>query len=308
MKLFYPFALLLLILISCATFEKNPDLPNVASGEIIRVDSFPSEFVSPRNVDIWLPDDYSNEKQYAVVYMHDGQMLFDSARTWNKQEWGVDEVVSTLIDQNKIKDCIVVGIWNSDAGRYGDYFPKEAYEMVSDTFWSVENPKYDSVKFPFGIQSDNYLKFLVAELKPYVDCHFSVLPDKENTIVMGSSMGGLISMYAICEYPEVFGGAGCMSTHWPGGANIPNNPFPLAFAEYMSENLPDPSTHKIYFDFGTETLDSQYEKPQLLIDSIMLAAGYDNTSWKTLKFVGHDHTERSWNKRLNEPFEFLLEK
>ena len=83
--------------------------------------------------------------------------------------------------------------------------------------------------FPVPVQSDAYLKFLVTELKPFIDSTFSVATDRSNTFIAGSSMGGLISMYAVCEYPAVFGGAACLSTHWPGIFTAENNPIPEAF-------------------------------------------------------------------------------
>lgn len=303
------FAILLSIgLWSCVTTNKNVDLPEVYSGEIVRIDSFESQFVTPRNVDVWLPDNYSSDKQYSVVYMHDGQMLFDSTVTWNKQEWCVDEMVSTLMAENKIKDCIIVGVWNSVEGRHGDYFPAKVVDIIPDTLREKILADNGSDYFPNGLQSDNYLNFLVTELKPYIDENFSVYTDKDNTIIIGSSMGGLISMYAICEYPDVFGGAGCMSTHWPGITGLSDNPIPQAFAAYMNGNLPDYESHKMYFDFGTGTLDTLYEPSQKIIDSVMINRGYSSENWKTLKFEGHNHTERSWSKRLNEPLEFLIGK
>ena len=77
------------------------NLPKVASGTIRRVENFQSKFVDARNVDIWLPEGYSPEKKYRVVYMHDAQMLFDSTQTWNQKEWKVDEVFSRLIREKK---------------------------------------------------------------------------------------------------------------------------------------------------------------------------------------------------------------
>ena len=81
-------------------------------GKIYRIENFPTKFITPRKVDVWLPVNYSTTKKYSVLYMHDGQMLFDANSTWNKQEWMVDEVVSRLIAENKIEDLIVVAIWN----------------------------------------------------------------------------------------------------------------------------------------------------------------------------------------------------
>jgi len=71
-------------------------VPKVSSGKIVRIENFPSKLISARNIDIWLPEGYSNRKKYAVVYMHDGQMLFDSTTTWNKQDWQADEVATKL--------------------------------------------------------------------------------------------------------------------------------------------------------------------------------------------------------------------
>ena len=96
----------------------------VSSGKVVRIENFQSKFVAARNVDVWLPEGYSPAKKYNVVYMHDGQMLFDSTQTWNKKEWKVDEVFSKLISEKKIEDCIVVGIWNNGAERIAEYFPQ----------------------------------------------------------------------------------------------------------------------------------------------------------------------------------------
>ncbi|MEO0625387.1 MAG: alpha/beta hydrolase-fold protein, partial [Bacteroidota bacterium] len=127
----------------------------------------------------------------------------------------------------------------------------------------------------------------------------------EQTFIAGSSMGGLISMYAICEYPEVFSRAACLSTHWIGTFDTLNNPIPDAFANYLTDNLPSPENHKIYFDFGTETLDAFYEPYQIIADSIMVSRGYDEQNWTTQKFEGENHSERAWHKRLHIPVSFL---
>ena len=121
-------------------------------------------------------------------------------------------------------------------------------------------------------------------------------------------MGGLISLYAICEYPEVFGGAICMSTHWPGIFELDNNPVPDAFFNYMQLNLPNPKNHKIYFDYGTQTLDQMYQTLQPKADQIMHLKKYSNKNWLTKKFEGADHSELSWQKRSYIPLEFMLSK
>lgn len=106
MKLFY-LSFLTTLLLSCnyCTVKK---MPEVSSGKLIRIENFQSKFVNPRNIDVWLPEGYDSGSKHAVIYMHDGQMLFDSTTTWNKQEWHVDEVITKMNSENKIKDCIVV--------------------------------------------------------------------------------------------------------------------------------------------------------------------------------------------------------
>jgi predicted alpha/beta superfamily hydrolase len=123
---------------------------------------------------------------------------------------------------------------------------------------------------------------------------------------MGSSMGGLISMYAICEYPKVFGSAGCMSTHWPGIFTTVDNPIPAVFLDYLDKHLPSPKDHKLYFDYGSATLDAMYKPYQTKADSIMRAHGYADKNWITREFPGDDHSEKSWNRRLAIPLTFLL--
>lgn len=283
----------------------------LSSGQIKRIDSFPSKYVRRRTVDVWLPDSYNSENTYAVLYMHDGQMLFDSTQTWNKQEWKVDEIVASLMAQNKIKNTIVVAIWNHADIRHSDYFPKKPFESLGEKFKDsiINNVKRGTEPiFTEEINSDNYLKFIVDELKPIIDANFSTLKGPDNTVVLGSSMGGLISMYAINEYPKVFGAAGCLSTHWIGVWTSENNPIPEAFFSYMSQKLPAPETHKLYFDYGTETLDASYIPYQYRVDEVLQAKGYTELNYRNVKFEGANHSENSWNKRLAVPLEFLLKK
>ena len=283
---------------------------SVAWGKVLRVDSFASEFIGKRTVDIWLPGDYDSTKRYAVLYMYDGQMLFDSLATWNKQEWGVDEWVQRLTATDSIRDCIVVGLFNGASERHSEYFPQRPWEgldsAVRESLLNIGVAEGTPL-FPLGVVSDNYLKFVVKEVKPWVDAHFSTLPDKANTVLMGSSMGGLMSMYALCEYPDVFGAVACLSTHWPGTFATENNPIPGAFLHYLDTHLVDTSAHnRIYFDYGTATLDAMYEPFQLKADSIMRAHAYGVQQWVTYKFEGQNHSEQAWNSRLGLPLQFLL--
>jgi len=296
----------LILLFACAS---NAQQMRVATGSLKHYADFPSKYITPRNVAVWLPDGYSENEKYAVLYMHDGQMLFDAKTTWNQQEWQVDEVAGKLIAEGKTRKFIVVGISSLSPIRHSNLFPQKAFESLTpkqqDSLYALQN-EIKQPLFAAKVNSDNYLKFIIKELKPFIEHTFAVKTGKENTFVAGSSMGGLISLYAICEYPDVFGGAACISTHWPGTYSAKNNPIPQAFFNYIKRNLPASMTHKIYFDYGDQTLDALYEPFQKEVDLIMMAKGYGPESWITKKFPGADHSEKSWAARLDIPLQFLL--
>lgn len=281
--------------------------------ELITIENFQSDYVSGRTIQVYLPSSYSvSDYAYSVLYMHDGQMLFDSTTTWNGQEWGVDETITSLIENGEIAETTVVAIWNGGSQlRHPEYFPQKPFETlpqeIIDSIYQLGRNK-NTALFANEIQSDNYLKFLVEEVKPFIDSTYRTNPEMEHTFIAGSSMGGLISMYAICEYPEVFKGAACLSTHWPGIFSVDNNPIPQAFFTYLASNLPDPSNHKFYFDHGTETLDALYEPFQQIADSLIRQAGYNDNNFKTIKFEGDPHDENAWKNRLHIPMTFLLSK
>jgi predicted alpha/beta superfamily hydrolase len=284
-------------------------IPKVLKGRIERLENFKSAYLSPRHIDVWLPEDYPSNGEYVVLYMNDGQMLFDGAITWNKQSWGVAEIVAELSSTGKISHCIVVGIWNSGGSRHSEYFPQKPFEnlpVAYREFLKQAKREDETPLFTTDIRSDNYLKFITEELKPFIDRRYATLPNVQSTFIAGSSMGGLISIYAICEYPEVFGGAACLSTHWIGALPDENNPIPDVFIEYLRQNLPNPNNHRIYFDYGTETLDAFYEPYQLKVDQVMIGKGYSSANWQTRKFAGEEHSEGAWRKRLHIPISFLL--
>lgn len=301
---------LLVLTTACNTPTPTTSSIPVTHGRTESISNFNSAYVAARNVDIWLPPGYDDKQKYPVIYMHDGQMLFDANSTWNKQEWGVDDVVGVLIEEKSIPPCIVVGIWNGGKDRHIDYFPQKPFESLpqafQDSLINEAKRNEETALFAGQVQSDAYLKFIVEELKPYIDQHYPTFTDAENTFIAGSSMGGLISMYALCEYPEVFSRAACLSTHWVGIFTTENNPIPAAFMNYLSKNLPSPENHKIYFDYGTATLDSLYEPFQLEADTILMAKGFTSENWVTKKYEGADHSEKAWNARLEVPIRFLL--
>ncbi len=266
------------------------------SGVLERYLSFSSQFVEPRHVDVWLPPDYTSADagRYPVIYMQDGQNLFDPALAYAGVDWGMDEAVLGLLQSGELRAPIVVGVWNS-AKRWREYMPQNAYERnLSPIAQAQFNAKAGGRP-----TSDYYLRFLVEELKPIVDAEYSTLPGPTDTFIMGSSLGALVSLYGVLSYPQVFGGAGCLSTHWLAGGD--------GLIATMQTMLPKPGSHRFYFDYGTETLDAGYEPYQKKMDQGMQIAGYAfGTDWMTQKFEGAEHSEASWRERVHIPLKFLL--
>lgn len=286
---------------------------SISSGEVKRIENFPSKYVSKRTVDVWLPKNYSTSKEYAVLYMHDGQNLFDETATWNHQEWKVDEIASKLINEEKIKEFIVVGIHSLPNDRFFDYFPQKSLAYINKK--SLDSlhkaAKENGIKEPsLKFTGDAYLKSVVEEIKPYIDKTYAVKTNRENTFIAGSSMGGLISIYAICEYPNIFKGAACLSTHWVGMdvGTGKNQTVSNAIFSYMEDNLPSPAEHKLYFDFGTKTLDAYYVKYEQKLNSLLVSKGFTKDNFLNIKFDGADHSEISWQKRFHIPLTFFLKK
>ena len=267
------------------------------TGNRIVIDSFKSEFVEDRNVEIWLPEGYdpAADTRYPVVYMHDGQNVFDPAQSeYSGWDWGVDEAITAMIASGDIQPAIIVAPHSIQVWRNKDYFPQKAATQYPGQFGD-ELDNFDAD----DLRGDAYLKFLTGELKPYIDRTYKTRPEREYTSVMGSSMGGLISLYAISEYPDIYGAAANVSTHFPLSDGL--------LVDFYADKLPDPDTHRIYFDYGTLTLDYNYEPYQDRMNAAMMAAGYERgENWTTRKFDGADHSERSWRNRVHIPLTFLI--
>ncbi len=300
-----PAKYLLVILLTVFSIPFKMQTPVVPTGTIKHFEKFTSQYVSPHKIDIWLPEGYATNKKYAVLYMHDGQMLFDPAITWNHQAWHADVAMTRLLNEQRITDCIIVGIWNNGDYRHAEYFPQKVLDYlpqhVKDTVIA------DDLKGkPLA---DNYLLFITQELKPFIDSSFSTYTDAAHTFIGGSSMGGLISLYALCRYPGIFGGAICVSTHWVGSTRHQNfELFNKAFCTYVKTYLPEAGGHYIYFDYGSLTLDSLYKPYQANIDKIMAGKGYSSAHWITKEYIGDDHTENAWGRRFATPLQFMLGK
>jgi len=208
---------------------------------------------------IYLPDNYSaTAKKYSVIYMHDAQNLFDS-KTAYSGEWNVDEKLDSLK-----APVIVVGIEHDNEKRIDELTP-------------FKNEKYG------GGNADNYLDFIVKTLKPYIDNHYRTKPKAKNTIIMGSSLGGLVSYYAILKYPETFGKAGVFSpSFW-----FSNDIYTL------TEKAPKIKT-KIYFLCGDKESDDMVKdmtKMERLLDTKRC---YCLHLSKTKIVKGGEHNEKLW--------------
>ena len=277
-------------------------MPQPMVGRVERLSNFPSKFVDARHVDVWLPPDYDATRRYQALYMHDGQMLFDARTTWNKKAWHADAVAAGLISLGLVHDFIIVGPWSNGQFRHSEYFPAKFLPHLPEPL------RQGLVKQGLlgRSQSDAYLRFLVEELKPAIDARYATRTEREATFVMGSSMGGLISAYALCEHTSIFGGAACMSTHWIGTFER-NDEVPRAAMAYLRGALPEPSSVKLWMDRGTAELDAQYDPAQSWIDTLMTEKGFvRGARYQSQVYEGAGHSEVDWAKRLRDPLVFLL--
>jgi predicted alpha/beta superfamily hydrolase len=174
--------------------DRFPPQPKTSTAsknvQIVDMAFFIPQLKRTRRVWIYLPENYKKStKHFPVLYMQDGQNVFDEATAY-AGEWGVDEYFDSLY--HKGIESIVVAVDNGGAKRMNEYSP------------------YSTTKFGKG-EGSTYVDFIVKTLKPFIDKHYRTLKDKENTSIAGSSMGGLISFYALLKYPKVFGGAGILS-------------------------------------------------------------------------------------------------
>lgn len=276
-------------------------LQNADCGTIERLVIASPQLNDSIDIDVWLPEGFNREKKYPVVYMHDGQNLFDASTTWNKQSWEMDANTCRLIEKGEIPPVIIVGIHSDPMKRVAQLMPQKA---VKDS--GLEELMEEVKLKGEPIMGDRYADFVVNTLKPVIDASYPTLTDRENTMVMGSSMGGLMSLYLICEYPEVFGGAGCLSTHWYGSLNA-GDKFGNAMMEYVAANLPDPATHRLYFDHGTSTIDVYYGPWNTHALEIAQSKGYQyGTNLDSFVDYGAPHEESAWAARVDRPLRFLF--
>jgi enterochelin esterase-like enzyme len=279
-------------------FQPDPLVEWKASGvlgTLVYWKDIRSAFLGPSHtVEIWLPPGYdsSGAARYPVLYMADGQNLFDPRVSYAGVDWGVDETIVRLVQQGAIPPVIVVGVWNS-VERAAEYSP-----------WH---------------KAPAYARFLIEELKPRVDSAFRTRTDPAHTAVMGSSMGGLISFYLVSHHPEIFGACGCLSTHFA----LSEAPSPATPGIGVASH-PDSTPYiirdirggarivrggRFWFDYGTLGLDSLYQPMHEAVRHWLTGQGLkEGRDFRITRYPGANHNETSWRARLADPLTFLFGK
>ena len=269
------------------------------NGRVRQFPHFPSSQITPRDVEVWLPEGYPQFGPYAVIYMQDGQDLFDSTRAVGGVAWKADKAASALLRSKKIQQCILIGIHAGPEGEL-DYIPRSLFDALPVNLQNKITTEYQGKPL-----SDAYLLFLVKELKPFIDNSFYTNRSPEGTSIAGAGMGGLLALYALCEYPNIFGAAACMSTHWPVSKKANDARIPKAMKAYLTKKLPADGKHRIYFDYGTQDVDKQYKPYQLDVDLLMKEKGYSKKNWVTKEYAGSGHTNADWQMRFPAVLKFL---
>ena len=283
---------------------------DAGSGHFDHYAAFHSAYVSARDVTVWTPEGYDPKgAPLPVLYMQDGQALFDPQGSLSGASWQVGTTLSRLIHDKKVPPVIVVAIDNTPL-RGREYLPQKVFDRL---------PKATQTEIAKNWQgaplSDLYLKFVVTELKPFVDGHYHTQTDAAHTSIAGSSMGGLIALYAQTEYPQVFGASASLSMHWPLDNPWVHNPDDAqqappvlkAFAAYLKTSKISPQTNHVYIDQGSETLDGHYRPYNLGFEKLMADKGWrEDAAFSSEIFPGEAHSEGAWAKRLEVPLEFLL--
>jgi predicted alpha/beta superfamily hydrolase len=227
-----------------------------------------------RDLIVWLPPSYRSavSKKYPVLYLHDGQNIFDPSTSFSGKDWRVDETADSLIKAKAMEEIIVVGIYNTP----------DRLQEYSDT--------------PLG---RSYMNFVVHVVKPLIDSVYRTKPSRRNTAVMGSSLGGLVSMVMAWNYPDVFGKAACLSpSFWYDDEKTLNE-----IRAYSGKK----KEIKIYLDCGTrekELLDG-YTQMVTILKKKGFAEGKDLDSHIEEKGA---HNESYWSQRVWKPLLFLFGK
>jgi len=274
----------------------------ISCGDLQRIQEFPSAYAGPHTVDIWIPPGYNeSSKPGRVLIMQDGQNLFDPATAYGGVEWQVDETLCGLWKEGVSDLPLVVGIWNT-AVRRKSYYPTEVFESLNTESRNAVLPGQ-----PFEAMGEDYAAFIIEELLPWLRNSYNVSPAVEDVYLGGSSMGGLISCYTWCRYPQVIGGVLMFSTHWIGNFRYEYDPvIAEAMTDWFCSHLPAPESHAIWMDRGTEGLDSLYAIPQEVIDHCIFSKGFSPQQMQSSVAAGETHNEASWSRRFPQAIRWML--
>jgi len=263
-------------------FSDNPHQPLTEGFRLHN--SFQSQFLEHnRDVIVYLPSGYETEnaRRYPVLYMHDGQNLFDPATAFGGVEWGVGATAQRLIDLGEIAPLIIVGIYNTGQNRIDEYTP-------------TVDPKQNR-----GGKADLYGRFIVEELKSFIDHRYRTMAGPEQTGLGGSSLGGLVTLYLGLKYPQVFSRLMVMSPSvwWDQGVIL----------RVVKGLRAKPST-RIWLDVGTKEGKFAPAQARALRDELIAQGWRLNSDLKFLQVKGGQHNERDWGQRVEPALKFLFPK
>ena len=266
-------------------FNSSPDpVAPSRTGTIRSHEAFPSRIVAPRNVHVYLPPGYdeNTSRRYPVLYLQDGQNIFDA--TEMGMEWQFDETADSLIRAGRIEPLLVVAVANTDARR-------DEYTPIS-----VETKKADGTVTRAGGNAKVYGRFLMDELKPFIDRTYRTRTDAASTAIGGASLGGLVSVWLTLEYPGVFGSAlGVSPTVWWGDSEILKK----------IANLPRKLPVKIWVDIGSLEGEEAVANARRLRDALVAGGWKLGTDLMYVEQEGGQHDEISWASRVEGMLTFL---
>lgn len=279
----------------------------IDAGSFVEWENVEAEGLPDQRVTIWLPPGYVRGMQrYPVLYMHDGHNLFDPARSNFNKVWAADKAMLDVIRSGKVDPHIIVGIWGPGRDRYRQYLPQSLHDLARGRLRDAMDEMAGG-----PVISRAYLDWLAGPLKQRIDSAFRTRTGPQDTAIIGSSMGGLMSCYAFLERPEIYGRAGCVSSHWP--AVDPDridkaDPELMAIWDrWFAAKLGEPNGRRLWLDHGTATLDAHYAPYQSAIDDRIAKAGWKKGSdWRSEVFEGAEHEENAWADRLPEILAWLL--